>query len=241
MLDDGPIRFLLSVPPLDAVALAWFFLLWAGYNLTVDWWLKRPLGLNQHMGLVRGAWMAAMLKRNDRVIDAILIGHLIHSVTFFASTTMLMVAALVGILAAVNQTFDAVMSLSFAIQTTKPMFELKLLLLTGIFVYAFFKFTWSLRQYNYACALVGATPAGVGPARLSGLSEPAGRVLTLAVVNFNGGLRAYYFALAVLSWLVHPLLFMIVSAWMLLVLVRRQLRSRTFEAIRAFNQSAGEE
>ena len=166
MLDDGPIRFLLSVPPLDAVALAWFFLLWAGYNLTVDWWLKHPLWLNQHMGLVRGAWMAAMLKRNE-------IGHLIHSVTFFASTTMLLVAALVGILAAVNQTFDAVMSLSFAIQTTKPMFELKLLLLTGIFVYAFFKFTWSLRQYNYACALVGATPAGVGPARLSGLSEPA--------------------------------------------------------------------
>jgi len=40
---------------------------------------------------------------------------------------------------------------------------------------------------------------------------------------------------------VHPLLFMIVSAWMLLVLVRRQIRSRTFEAIRAFNQSASDE
>jgi len=185
--------------------------------------------------------MAAMLKRDDRVIDAILIGHLIHSVTFFASTTMLLVAALVGVLAAVNQTFDAVMGLSFTVMTTKPLFELKLLLLTGIFVYAFFKFTWSLRQYNYACALVGAMPARLAPGRHSGLSEPAGRVLTLAVINFNGGLRAYYFALAVLSWLVHPLLFMIVSAWMLLVLVRRQLRSRTFEAIRAFNQSAGDD
>ena len=84
-------------------------------------------------------------------------------------------------------------------------------------------------------------PAGLRPARLSGLSEPAGRVLTLAVVNFNGGLRAYYFALAVLSWLVHPILFMIASAWMLLVLLRRQLRSRTLKAIRAFNQAAGEE
>src|SRR5262249_46214619 len=93
-----------------------------------------------------------------RVIDAILIGHLIHSVTFFASTTMLLVAALVGVLAAVNQTFDAVMGLTFTIRTTRPLFELKLLLLTGIFVYAFFKFTWSLRQYNYACALVGAAP-----------------------------------------------------------------------------------
>ncbi len=241
MLDDGSIRSLLSVPPLDVVALLWFFLLWAGYNLTVDWLLQRPLGLNQHMGLVREAWMAAMIKRDDRVIDSILIGHLIHSVTFFASTTMLLVAALVGVLAAVSQTFEAVMGLSFTIKTAKPLFELKLLLLTGIFVYAFFKFTWSLRQYNYACALVGATPAGVAPGRHSGLSGPAGRVLTLAVINFNGGLRAYYFALAVLSWLVHPLLFMIVSAWMLLVLVRRQLRSRTFEAIRAFNQSAGDE
>ena len=240
MLDDGSIRFLLSVPPLDIAALAWFFLLWAGYNLIVDWILQRPLGLNQHMGLVRGAWMAAMLKRNDRVIDAILIGHLIHSVTFFASTTMLLVAALVGILAAVNQTFDAVMSLSFTVMTTKPLFELKLLLLTGIFVYAFFKFTWSLRQYNYACALVGAMPASLAPGRQPALSDPAGRVLTLAVINFNGGLRAYYFALVVLSWLVHPVLFMIVSAWMLLVLVRRQVRSRTFEAIRAFNQSAGD-
>ena len=31
---------------------------------------------------------------------------------------------------------------------------------------------------------------------------------------------------------------MIVSAWMLLVLLRRQLRSRTVKAIRAFNHSA---
>ena len=241
MLDQGLLPSLLSVPPLDIAVLVVFFLLWGGYNLTVDWLLQRPFGLNQHMGLVREAWMAAMLKRDDRVIDAILIGHLIHSVTFFASTTMLLVAALVGILAAVNQTFDAVMGLSFTVQTTKPLFEMKLLLLTAIFVYAFFKFTWSLRQYNYACALVGTVPKGVAADRLSALSEPAGRVLTLAVINFNGGLRAYYFALAALSWFVHPILFMIVAAWMLLVLVRRQLRSRTFKAIRAFNQSAGEQ
>lgn len=241
MSDDGLLGFLFSVPPLDIAALLWFFLLWGGYNLTVDWVLRRPAGLNQHMGLVREAWMAAMVRRDDRVIDAILIGHLIHSVTFFASTTMLLVAALVGILAAVNQTFDAVMGLSFTVQTTKPLFEMKLLLLTAIFVYAFFKFTWSLRQYNYACALVGAVPKDLASRRHSSLSEPAGRVLTLAVVNFNGGLRAYYFALAVLCWFLHPVLFMIVAAWMLLVLVRRQARSRTVKAIRAFNQAAGDE
>ena len=233
---------ILSVlPALDAAALAWFLVLWTGYNVAVDRILRRPVGLNQHMHLVRQGWMGALLRRDDRVIDAILMGHLIHSVSFFASTTMLLVAALVGILAAVNQAFVAVMSLTFTVTTSLPLFELKLVLLAGIFVYAFFKFTWSLRQYNYACALVGAMPAALAPARRPALSDPAGRVLTLAVVNFNGGLRAYYFALAVLSWLVHPVLFMIVSAWMLLVLLRRQLRSRTVKAIRAFNQSAPDE
>lgn len=113
---------------------------------------------------------------------------------------------------------------------------MKLLLLAGIFVYAFFKFTWALRQYNYACALIGAMPTHVTLERRSHLAEPSSRVVTLAVTNFNGGLRAYYFALAVLSWLVHPLLFIFVSTWVALVLVRRQLRSRTLRAIRAFNE-----
>jgi uncharacterized membrane protein len=157
-------------------------------------------------------------------------------VSFFASTTMLIVAALVGVLAAVNQAFLAVMSLTFTVATSRPLFEVKLFLLAAIFVYAFFKFTWALRQYNYACALIGAMPTHVALDRRAQLAEPSSRVLTLAVTNFNGGLRAYYFALAVLSWLVHPLLFIAVSTWVALVLVRRQLRSRTFYAIRTFNE-----
>jgi uncharacterized membrane protein len=235
MSSEGSVLSVL--PALDALALAWFLLLWAGYNLIVDRLLRRPVGLNQHMHLVRQAWMGALLRRDERVLDAILMGHLIHSVSFFASTTMLLVAALVGILAAVNQAFDAVMSLTFTVATSRALFELKLLLLAGIFVYAFFKFTWALRQYNYACALIGAVPTHVAIERRSQLAEPSSRVLTLAVTNFNGGLRAYYFALAVLSWLVHPLLFIAVSTWVALVLVRRQVRSRTLHAIRTFNES----
>jgi uncharacterized membrane protein len=72
--------------------------------------------------------------------------------------------------------------------------------------------------------------------RRTHLAEPSSRVLTLAVINFNGGLRAYYFALAVLSWFVHPLMFIGVSAGVALILIRRQLRSRTLYAIRTFNE-----
>jgi len=225
---------LLSMPVLDAVALLWFILSWAGYNLTVDRVLSRPRGLNQHMQLVRRSWMEALHRRDDRVIDALLIGHLIHSVSFFASATMLLIAALVGVLASLDQAFEAVMGLSLTVETTKQMFEIKTLLLTGVFVYAFFKFTWALRQYNYVCALVGAMLPRAE--RSSQPGEAAGQLLTLAVTNFNGGLRAYYFALAVLSWVIHPIAFIAVSSWMLLVLLRRQFRSRTLDAVRAFNR-----
>lgn len=228
---------ILAMPLLDAVALAWFVLSWAGYNFLIDRIVSRPHGLNQHMQVVRQSWMETMQRRGDRVIDAILIGHLIHSVSFFASATMLLIAALVGTLAGLTQAYEAVMNLSITVKTTKQLFELKLLLLTAVFVFAFFKFTWSLRQYNYVCALVGALPPPSATDLRQVHGEPAGRLLTLAVTNFNGGLRAYYFALAVLSWLIHPLAFLAVSLWMLLVLLRRQFHSRTLGVIRAFNDN----
>ena len=214
------------MPPLDIAALAWFFLLWAGYNLIVDWILQRPLGLNQHMGLVRGAWMAAMLKRDDRVIDAILDRPLIHSVTFFASTTMLLVAALVGILGRRQPDLRCRHEPELhghddqaLVRAEAPAADRHLRLTPSS------SSPGRCDNSNHACALVGAMPASLAPGRQPApVRSRPGASSPLAVINFNGGLRAYYFALAVLSWLVHPVLFTIVSAWMLLVLVRRQVR-----------------
>jgi uncharacterized membrane protein len=232
--DSSPFSLLRSMPPLDAAALAWFFLIWIGYNLAVDRLLRGTVLLNHHLQVARRGWMRAMLARDNRAPDAILMGHLINSVSFFASATMLLLAALIGILAGVGQTYEAVMGLAFIANTEKWLFEFKILLLTGVFIYAFFKFTWALRQYNYACALIGAAPPPDAPsARTEALAEHTAEVLSLAVTSFNGGLRAYYFALAALAWFVHPVLFMVLAGWMLLVLLRRQLRSRTLRAVRA--------
>ena len=35
---------------------------------------------------------------------------------------------------------------------------MKVLLLVVVFVFAFFKLTWSLRQFNYVAILIGAAP-----------------------------------------------------------------------------------
>ncbi|WP_425450036.1 DUF599 domain-containing protein [Virgifigura deserti] len=231
-----------DLTPIDIVALGWFLGVWLTYNLVLDHLLPHRIALNQHMRAIRGIWMRRMLERENRIVDSALLGHVIHSVSFFASATLLVLAGLLGVFGALDQAYRVVAELTFAAATTKPLFELKLLLLFVIFVYAFFKFTWALRQFNYSCALVGAAPAApVDEARQNAIATHTGDVLTLAIGSFNGGLRAYYFALAALTWFIQPWLFMAVTAWMLLVLLRRQFYSRTLRSVRQQSQAVGKD
>ena len=222
-----------DITTLDLAAFGWFLALWLVYNLAQGYLIRQPVGLNQHMRLLRQAWMERMVDREPRVLDSILVGHLISSVSFFASTTMLILAGLVGLFGGVDHAHAVITELSFMVKTTKPLFELKLLLLLTIFVYAFWKFTWALRQYNYCCALIGAAPLPpVAAEQQADLAASAGSVLSEAVSSFNAGLRAYYFALAALTWFIQPWLFILASAWVLAVLLLRQMHSKTARAVR---------
>jgi len=227
--------FDLSVP--DLIALAWFFAAWGLYTLLVDYWLERPVSLNRRMGHVRGLWMRTMLRRDNRVMDGMLLGHLISSVSFFASTTVLVLAGLLGVLASADRAHRVVTDLGFTQPTSRGLFELKLLLLIGIFTFAFFKFTWSLRQFNYSVALVGAVPLDDTPER-EAMADSTAAVLSMAVRGFNGGLRAYYFAFAALGWFVHPWAFMAVVAWIIAVLARRHFASAAHGAVGLFLEAA---
>lgn len=225
---------------LDIIALAVFGGAWIGYGLVMDRLVARGT-LNHRLRAIRRAWMGELLRRENRMPDAALLGHLIHSVSFFASATLLVIAALSGAFGAL-ETFHAALA---ELTVTGPAIsrralEARLLLLLVIFVYAFFKFTWAIRQYNYCCALIGAAPPAhepIEPARGAVLARQAAEVLSIAVATFNGGLRAYYFALAALGWFIHPLVFIAAVLWIVLVLVRRQLFSHTLGAIGAYEEA----
>lgn len=224
-----------DLPPLDIAALVWFFAGWLGYGVVFDYVLQRrqrPIGLNQEMKGIRLAWMRRMLERDNRITDAALVGHTIHSISFFASTTMIVLAGLVGLIGGLDKTYEVVAGLKFTAGTTREVFALKMFLLFVIFVFAFFQFTWALRQYNYLCALIGAAPLPpvAEPVRERAAAQIS-TVLTLAMTSFNSGLRAYYFALAALTWFVHPWVFMAATLVMVLILLRRQFLSRTHAAI----------
>jgi uncharacterized membrane protein len=167
--------------PADLAAITLFLTAWCGYTLVMDHLAWGLWGVNQHLKLLRDEWMKRMLDRENRIMDTALVGHTIHSVTFFASTSMLVLAGLVGLLGAVDAAHGMLSQFSFASPVSREFFELKILLLFGIFIFGFMKFTWAIRQYNYCCAMIGSAPMPpLDPADRDAYAEEVGDILSLA-------------------------------------------------------------
>ena len=111
----------------------------------------------------------------------------------------------------------------------------------GIFVYAFFKYAWCLRQFNYSLILIGAAPQpqDCDEKVISDYPVRAARVLTRATSTFNRGLRAYYFGLALLTWFVQPWMLAVSAVGVILVLYRRDYHSQTLDALTPTHGSGG--
>lgn len=215
----------------DLIAPVWFVLCWAGYTWYADRERRRP-SLMQTMHRYRRLWMKSMLGRDNRMVDVQIIGNLMRSASFFASTAMFIIGGLVAVLGARVQAMDVLHELPFVAESPPLLWDLKILLLVVLFVYAFFKFTWSYRQYNYGLILLGSIP---GPSQLTDesrrIAERAATIATSTARHFNRGMRAYYFGLAALSWFLHPWLFVALTAWVVLVLYRREFRSRLLKTL----------
>lgn len=213
----------------DLAALLWFVVLWGGYTYYADRLKGEGRTLLTVMRKHREVWMVRMLSRENRMPDANILGSIMRSVGLFSTTTLFILAGLLAIMGAVDKAQMLVQGLPFVDVATRIMWELKVLLLLIIFIYAFFKFAWSLRQFNYALVLIGAAPPPdeADTEAAHAFAHGTARVISGAVLNFNRGVRAYYFGLAALSWFLHPLLFAAVTVWVVAVVYRREFRSHT--------------
>jgi len=214
--------------PIDIVAVIWFFGLWIGYNLIADSEQLRHKSVVGMMHEHRSRWMKEMLSRDMRMLDTMILNHLQGGIGLFASTSILAVGSLVAALGATDKAIAVLSALPFVGETTRLEWEVKILLLMTIFVYAFFKFVWSYRLYGFCAILIGAVPSSTNlGADAEARAEQAAKIGDLAGRHQNRGLRAFYFALAALVWLMHPIAFMIATSWVITVLYRRDFRSRS--------------
>lgn len=219
---------------LNFLALIWFLLCFKGYTYYAR---KRSYDtpcLASVLHLYRTEWMLRVLEREVRVADATVVANLERSVSFFASTTMLVLAGLMTVLGSTEQAINVVADIPFAMGTTREEWELKLLVMIALFVYAFFKFTWSLRQYGFVSVMVGGAPMPVealDAQQKQSHAERIAKMSSMAANNFNFGLRSFYFSLAMLGWFINPWLFMLLSTGVVYVLYRREFKSSTLKTL----------
>src|SRR3990172_7025043 len=147
----------LPLPWLDMLALTWFALWWAGYVWYTDYHRVQQASLRRETDRFVRDWMARMVERDNRMLDVNVMRNLTRSSQFFASTTMLILGALVALMGYAEKAASVVAELPFTQQVSERAWELKIVLLLLIFVYAFFKFSWSIRQFGFGSILVGAT------------------------------------------------------------------------------------
>jgi len=224
----------LSLSWLDIASSLFFMLSWAGYAMFAERRAKSVPTLHSAMDGFRREWMVRMIGRDNRMLDVNIMRNLTRSSQFFASTTMLVLGALIALLGYVQQAMDVVSGLPFTVKASTRLLEIKIVLLVLIFVYAFFKFSWAIRQLGFCSTLVGAAPKQPKDDNAEQYAAVINRialVTSYAGTNFNHGLRAYYFALAAMTWFLHPYLMLIATAWVVYILYHREFESRTLYAL----------
>ena len=233
---DTLIRPLAVLPLVDWLALLFFFAAWVGYAT-----FSRRLAAVRPSILVstnqwRRRWMLQATYRENRIVDSAVTESLSASPSFFASTSILIIGGLLAALGATDKASGLVQEIPFAARTSVLVFDLKLVLLAAIFVHAFFRFTWSLRQYSFGAIMLGAAPDAklfTDDALRQEFADRAGRVMGLAAETFNDGLRAYYLAFAAICWFFSAWAFAAGTLGVIWVLYRREFHSEVLVALRS--------
>ena len=197
-------KILSQIAPTDIAAFVLFALCWLFYEPLLRQLSRGRGAINTDMTVVRRAWMANMVGRENRFLDSNLMGHALNSASFFASANLIVIAAAAGALFGGEATYRSVTALAILDRVPRIVFDIKLAVVTITLARGFLDFIWSIRQMNYCLAAIGAAPEGAPRAQLKAYGEAAAQLLNPALSSFNAGVRGYYFALAAAAWLLGP-------------------------------------
>jgi uncharacterized membrane protein len=219
--------------PADLAALAFFVGAWLTYAFLVEWTARGRDGLSAHMDRYREIWMQRMMHREARMVDMQIMAALQNGTAFFASTSLIAIGGTLSLLRSTEDVLHVMGTLPLAVTTTRELWEAKTIGLVIIFAYAFFKFAWSYRLYNYVAILLGAMPHAVDrdtPEAQAHIRRTA-RMFQSAGRHFNRGQRGFFLALGYLGWFAGPYVLMLSTAAVVAVLWRRQFASRARQAV----------
>jgi len=213
-----------ALSPLDWVAVMTALLAWAA----MGWLIEHP-GANRPSVTVlmserRRDWMNVMVTREPRIFDSQILASLRQGTAFFASTCLL---AIGGVLALAGNTEPLRGVAAEVTDMAVPVlvFQIKLAFVAVFLTSGFLKFVWANRVFGYCAVMMAAVPNDPADPLAYPRAGQAAELNIRAAMNFNRGLRAMYFALGALAWLIGPITLMIATAVVVWVVWSREFAS----------------
>jgi uncharacterized membrane protein len=220
---------------LDLIAILLMFTSWFAYP-----WILKLVGiapLNSQLGVARKRWVEQIASRAGNPFDAILLGHVVHSVAFFGSATLIVLAGIFSIFVKLDDIYQALSGFEMIRNTSFGLFIIIYSILAIVLTVCFFSFTYTLRKLLYSLALIGALPdKPESEQQLAQMVSETTIVITESLKTFNFGIRGYYYAIACIALFVSPLACIATTLIITVILVFRQLKTPTSKAIKGFTK-----
>ena len=152
----------------DILAVGFFVLEWTVYALTLEHTAYGRDSLSARMHIYREVWIRRMLDREARMVDMQIMASLQNGTAFFASTSLIAVGGALALLRSTSEALGVLQALPIDISPPPALWEIKCVGLVLIFIYAFFKFAWAYRLFNYVAILIGFDAASIATRHAAG-------------------------------------------------------------------------
>jgi uncharacterized membrane protein len=218
-----------SFTPLDAVAFGFLVLAYLLTGWLVEHPPRRYPSVTMIMAGYRRDWMRQFVTRQPRIFDANVLDSLRQSTAFFASASMIAIGGGVALIGNSGQVQGLAQDLTLGIETV--VVEAKILVVVALLANALLKFVWANRLFGYCAILMAAVPNEPDDVTAYPRAAQAAEINITAARSFNRGLRAIYFALAALGWILGAEALIVAVAVTSLVLMRREFASQSRKVI----------
>ncbi|MCP5086699.1 MAG: DUF599 domain-containing protein [Rhodobacteraceae bacterium] len=212
---------------LDAVALGLLVLALLGMGFAIENSAIPRASTTRSIERYRKLWMRQMITREPRMFDANILDSMRQGTTFFATGCMIAIGGALALLDRTDQLQGMTTGLVGDFGGDALFWEVKILVVIVFLANGFLKFVWAHRLFGYCSVVMAAVPNDASHADAIPLADKAATLANLASRSFNRGLRAVYFSLALMAWLLGPFALLTATATTSWVLLRREFASKS--------------
>lgn len=212
---------------LDIAAFALLIVAWQGIGWIIEHSTDARPSTSRVMKSYRRDWLRQYVTRQPRIFDSSVLASLRQGTTFFASACMIAIGGGLALLGNTDRLVGVARDLTTGQIAPDHVWEAKILVVIILVASGFLAFVWAHRLFGYCAVVMASVPNEPEDPAAYPRAAKAAEININAARSYNRGLRAIYFAMAALAWLLGPLALVISTVVCFVVLWRREFASKS--------------